>query len=78
MSFVGRVIMGLILHRFDKLTETLQWCLSLGINEVTVYAFSIENFRRSQEEVDQLMSLAREKFQRLLQEKYFCISWCNL
>lgn len=54
---------------FDKLTETLQWCLSLGINEVTVYAFSIENFRRSQEEVDQLMSLAREKFQRLLQEK---------
>ena len=51
------------------MTETLQWCLALGINEVTVYAFSIENFRRSQEEVDQLMSLAREKFKRLLEEK---------
>jgi ditrans,polycis-polyprenyl diphosphate synthase len=51
------------------LTEVLQWCLSLGIKEVTVYAFSIENFRRSQEEVEQLMSLAREKFKRLLEEK---------
>jgi ditrans,polycis-polyprenyl diphosphate synthase len=56
-------------NRFDKLTEVLQWCLLLGIKEVTVYAFSIENFRRSQEEVDQLMSLAREKFKRLLEEK---------
>lgn len=54
---------------FDKLTEVLQWCLLLGVNEVTVYAFSIENFRRSEEEVDQLMSLAREKFKRLLEEK---------
>ncbi|KAI9560716.1 hypothetical protein GHT06_011666 [Daphnia sinensis] len=54
---------------FDKLAEVLQWCLLLGVNEVTVYAFSIENFRRSEEEVDQLMSLAREKFQRLLEEK---------
>ncbi|ETE73978.1 Dehydrodolichyl diphosphate synthase [Ophiophagus hannah] len=35
---------------FAKLTQTLQWCLSLGIREVTVYAFSIENFKRSQEE----------------------------
>ncbi|XP_032788441.2 dehydrodolichyl diphosphate synthase complex subunit DHDDS isoform X3 [Daphnia magna] len=54
---------------FDKLTEVLHWCLLLGVNEVTVYAFSIENFRRSEEEVDQLMSLAREKFKRLLEEK---------
>ncbi|XP_063225620.1 dehydrodolichyl diphosphate synthase complex subunit DHDDS [Bacillus rossius redtenbacheri] len=54
---------------FDKLAETLQWCLDLGVPEVTVYAFSIENFKRSAEEVDALMQLAREKFQRLLSEK---------
>ena len=58
------------IYRFDKLTETLQWCLAFGIAEVTVYAFSIENFNRSKEEVDQLMDLAREKFRKLLQEKY--------
>nr|CAD7591093.1 unnamed protein product [Timema genevievae] len=54
---------------FDKLAETLQWCLDLGIPEVTVYAFSIENFKRAPKEVDALMKLAREKFKRLLSEK---------
>lgn len=57
------------LSRFDKLSETLQWCLDLGIPEVTVYAFSIENFKRSKEEVDDLLDLAKQKFQRLYEEK---------
>lgn len=54
---------------FDKLSETLQWCLDIGITEVTVYAFSIENFKRSSDEVESLMSLAREKFKKLLEER---------
>lgn len=49
--------------------QTLRWCLNLGIREVTVYAFSIENFKRSKEEVDGLMDLARQKFSRLLEEQ---------
>ncbi|KAL2773108.1 dehydrodolichyl diphosphate synthase complex subunit DHDDS isoform 3 [Daubentonia madagascariensis] len=54
---------------FNKLAETLRWCLNLGILEVTVYAFSIENFKRSKSEVDGLMDLAREKFTRLMEEQ---------
>ncbi|KAL1456662.1 hypothetical protein WDU94_001375 [Cyamophila willieti] len=54
---------------FDKLAETLQWCLDLGVKEVTVYAFSIENFKRTEEEVSGLMDLARVKFKRLIEEK---------
>ncbi|XP_022794918.1 dehydrodolichyl diphosphate synthase complex subunit DHDDS-like isoform X2 [Stylophora pistillata] len=54
---------------FEKFTEVLEWCFDLGIPEVTVYAFSIENFKRSQEEVDGLMELARQKFDRLMEEK---------
>uniref|UniRef100_A0A671K5M6 Alkyl transferase n=1 Tax=Sinocyclocheilus anshuiensis TaxID=1608454 RepID=A0A671K5M6_9TELE len=54
---------------FEKLAETLRWCLNLGIHEVTVYAFSIENVKRSKEEVDGLMELARQKFSRLLTEQ---------
>ncbi|XP_064381108.1 dehydrodolichyl diphosphate synthase complex subunit DHDDS isoform X3 [Dromaius novaehollandiae] len=54
---------------FDKMAQTLRWCLNLGIQEVTVYAFSIENFKRSKEEVDGLMDLARQKFSRLLEEQ---------
>ena len=50
--------------------QTLDWCLQLGISTVTVYAFSIENFRRSQEEVDTLMSLALEKFEEFATKRY--------
>jgi len=56
------------IHGFEKLAETLQWCNDLGINQVTVYAFSIENYKRPSEEVDSLLNLARDKFRRLIKE----------
>lgn len=52
-------------HGFRKLQEILQWSLELGVRSITVYAFSIENFRRPLEEVNCLMSLAKEKFRQL-------------
>ena len=51
------------------LSQVLEWCFDLGIPEVTVYAFSIENFKRSKDEVDGLMELAKQKFDRLMEEK---------
>ena len=33
---------------FSKLVEVLSWCEMLDIREVTVYAFSAENFKRPQ------------------------------
>jgi len=53
---------------FSKLVEVLSWCEMLDIREVTVYAFSAENFKRPQEEVDGLMNLARDKFLKLLKD----------
>lgn len=53
---------------FDKLADCLRWCLDMGIREVTTFAFSIENFKRSEEEVTGLLDLAREKFKQLLEE----------
>ena len=49
--------------------QVLEWCFELSIPEVTVYAFSIENFKRSKEEVDGLMTLAKQKFERLMEER---------
>jgi ditrans,polycis-polyprenyl diphosphate synthase len=43
----------------NKLHDTLQWCFELGITTVTVFAFSIENFKRSKEEVEGLMKIAQ-------------------
>lgn len=54
---------------FDKLSLALKWCLDIGIREVTVYAFSIENFKRSKEEVDTLLNLVRQKLIQLKDEK---------
>lgn len=46
----------------DKLEEILDWCDETGIKEITVYAFSTENFDRPQGEVDNLMKLFEKKF----------------
>lgn len=53
---------------FAKLADVLRWCLDMGIREVTTFAFSIENFKRSNEEVEGIFNLAREKFNKLLEE----------
>jgi ditrans,polycis-polyprenyl diphosphate synthase len=50
-------------------SKALNWCLDLGVEEVTVYAFSTENFKRPQAEVDALMNLAKEKFAVLVQHR---------
>ena len=41
----------------DALKETITACVRLGIEVLTVYAFSTENWNRPQSEVDLLMSL---------------------
>ncbi len=46
----------------DTLENVLEWCIDLGIDIVTVYAFSTENFKRSQEEVRDLMKLFVDSF----------------
>jgi ditrans,polycis-polyprenyl diphosphate synthase len=40
---------------------------------VTVYAFSVENFNRSKEEVDGLMALAADKFTELLAHRHIAL-----
>jgi len=46
----------------EKVREVLRWCIDLDIKVVTVYAFSMENFRRPKEEVEALMELFKKKF----------------
>jgi ditrans,polycis-polyprenyl diphosphate synthase len=49
-----------------SLLQIIDVSLQLGIQHLTVYAFSIENFKRSQEEVEKLFSLLVEKLQLFL------------
>lgn len=49
----------------DKVELFLRWCLDLNIKMVTLYGFSTENYNRSSEEVEELMSIFLNKFQKL-------------
>ncbi|MHA2223687.1 MAG: polyprenyl diphosphate synthase [Candidatus Hodarchaeales archaeon] len=50
-----------------KLREILRWFWDLQIQYVTLYAFSTENFKRSDREVKELMKLAEKAFRELIE-----------
>ncbi len=52
-----------------KVEALLDWCKELGIKEVTLYAFSIENFDRPKKEFNFLMRLFKKESTRLLNDE---------
>ena len=44
---------------FNSIKFCLECCHVLGVKEVSIYAFSLENFKREKEEVDYLMELTK-------------------
>ena len=50
----------------DKLTKEAE---GLGVEYITVYAFSTENWKRSKDEVDSIMGLLREYINRFFNDK---------
>merc|ERR1711964_759329 len=52
---------------FEALAKILEVCYKSGVTHVTIYAFSIENFKRSKYEVDALMDMAKIKLSQLSQ-----------
>lgn len=45
------------------------YCVSIGIPYLTVYAFSTENWSRPQQEVDGIMDLLRDYLRNMFDEK---------
>lgn len=52
-----------------KLEDLVNWCSELGIKNLTAYAFSTENFNRSDEEVRKLMDLFEQNFKEVGENK---------
>ncbi|PRT54148.1 Dehydrodolichyl diphosphate synthase complex subunit RER2 [Wickerhamiella sorbophila] len=50
---------------YNTLSRILDFCYQVGIHEVTVYAFSLENFRRPTAEVEALMEIARTRLRQI-------------
>lgn len=53
----------------DKLREMLDWCFEFNIPVVTVWGFSIDNFKRASSEVDALLSLFEVKTLEMVDSK---------
>ena len=45
--------------------RVIDWCFELGIKQLTIYAFSIENFCRMDEEKEKLFALMRTEFEKI-------------
>jgi tritrans,polycis-undecaprenyl-diphosphate synthase [geranylgeranyl-diphosphate specific] len=53
----------------ETVEQLLDWCEKLNVKFVTLYTFSTENFRRSPEEIAEIMEIAEEKFRKLLTDE---------
>jgi tritrans,polycis-undecaprenyl-diphosphate synthase [geranylgeranyl-diphosphate specific] len=53
----------------ETVEQLLDWCEKLSVKFVTLYTFSTENFRRSPEEIAEIMKIAEEKFRKLLTDE---------
>ncbi|XP_047957082.1 dehydrodolichyl diphosphate synthase 6-like [Salvia hispanica] len=58
-------------HRagFLSLMTLMKYCYELGVKYITVYAFSIDNFKRKPDEVQGVMDLMLEKIEGLVKEE---------
>lgn len=56
---------------FIALTSIIKQCYELGVRYITIYGFSIDNFRRKPEEVKRLMKLLREKIEAFVEDDIF-------
>jgi len=53
----------------EKVEILFDWCKELNIKELTLYAFSLENFNRPKREFDFLMNIFEKEFTRLKDDK---------
>jgi tritrans,polycis-undecaprenyl-diphosphate synthase [geranylgeranyl-diphosphate specific] len=45
--------------------KVIEWCYEIGVKQLTLYSFSTENFKRSEEEIDGLFNLINQKLLKL-------------
>jgi len=53
----------------ETVEQLLDWCEKLDVKFLTLYTFSTENFRRSPQEIEEIMRIAEEKFSKLLTDE---------
>lgn len=52
----------------EKVERLLEWCEEFGVKELTLYTFSMQNFKRPKEEVDYLMNIVKRTAEKFMQD----------
>lgn len=53
----------------EKVEQLLDWCLKMDVKSMTLYAFSTENFRRTRNEVEEIMRIVKEELQKIITDE---------
>lgn len=53
----------------ENVENLFEWCDEIGIKELTLYSFSVENFKRKKREVNFLMGLFKKQIKKLERDK---------
>lgn len=53
---------------FERLEDIVKYAASKGVNYISLFVFSTENFKRSKEEVDYLMNLFTHNFRKMVKK----------
>jgi tritrans,polycis-undecaprenyl-diphosphate synthase [geranylgeranyl-diphosphate specific] len=53
----------------EKVEQLIDWCIKLNVKSITLYAFSTENFRRSSDEIAEIMRIACENLRKILTDE---------
>jgi tritrans,polycis-undecaprenyl-diphosphate synthase [geranylgeranyl-diphosphate specific] len=53
----------------EKFLKLIDWVVEAGVEELTVYAFSVQNFERTKEEFDFLMNVFRESARKMKEQQ---------
>ena len=53
----------------EKFRSFLDWCFEAGVDEVTAYAFSVQNFDRPKEEFEYLMDVFRKELTHMFSKE---------
>ena len=53
----------------EKVEQLIEWCKELKIKEITLYAFSMQNFNRPKIEFNYLMKIFKESFEKVKNDK---------
>ncbi|MEM1578466.1 MAG: polyprenyl diphosphate synthase [Archaeoglobaceae archaeon] len=58
-------------HEFGskKAEDVLEWCWQLGVKMLTLYAFSTENFSRSEEEKQNIFKIFERELKKLIEDR---------